>query len=66
MTDQEPLYERMLRQARIDELPDNHPVVVTAQAFAEACATQDDAKKLIGTWARARKAWQQYTGEDFI
>lgn len=66
MTDKEPFYERMLRRARIDELPDDHPIVVTAKAFAEACATQDDAKKLLGTWARARKAWQQYTGESVI
>lgn len=56
----------MLARAAEDRLPEDHPVVVAAKAFAVAAEKQDDAKKLLGSWARARKAWQQYTGEDWI
>lgn len=63
---------KMHSRAEKDNLPSTHELHVKAQAFDEAAQgfygtpQTCDIKKFIGAWARARKAWCEYTGEPLV
>lgn len=58
------LAARMLARADADRLPSNHPLRVRASKLKDALTGEFNPKRVIGCWARARKAWCDYTGED--
>lgn len=66
------LPEKMLMIAKRDALPNDHELVMKAKAFSDACQgylTEPQtcsAKKFLGCWARAKKAYCQYTGEPLL
>lgn len=66
------LFEKMIAKSDSDGLPDDHDLRLKAKAFNDAaqgfCASEQtcDIKTFMGTWARARKAWCDYSGEPLI
>lgn len=66
------LANKMLKLAEIDKLPDSHPIRVRAIELDEAttgfCSDPQtcDVRRFMGCWARARRAWSDYTGEPII
>lgn len=72
MSEHTELSSRMIDRADLDDLPSDHDLrtkaaqldIATAGFFAEAqtCSV----KKFMGCWARARRAWSDYTGEPLI
>lgn len=66
------LGERMIQRADADGLPADHELRVKSAAFSEAAAgfygdpQTVDVKTFIGHWARARRAWCDYTGDPLI
>jgi hypothetical protein len=59
------LFEKMVERANLDKLPDCHPMRVRAKEFEDVLANPD-ARFLLGAWARARRVWCDYTGEELI
>ena len=59
----EQLYDKMLRIADRDNLPEDHLMRVRAIELREV---EIYAKKLLGAWARARRVYCAYTGEPLI
>lgn len=68
------LSRRMMARAATDGLASDHPIRTTALAFDAACALLESseqtdeeltkhAKRMLGCWARARRAWRDYSGE---
>lgn len=41
-------------------------LVEKAEAMEKAAAEFNDVKKVVGTWARARRLWCEVTGEPLI
>jgi len=66
------LAEEMIAKADADGLPNDHVLRTTAFYFNEACLgyfsdpQTCDMRRFIGCWARARRAWCNYTGEDLV
>ncbi len=66
------LSEKMMAKADDDNLPDDHGLRISALAFNEATEgfygnpQTVDIKKFMGSWARARRIWCDYTGESLI
>lgn len=66
------LATRMLAAADENNLPKDHELRTKAQAFDEAALgyygdpQTCDARKFMGCWARARRAWCEYSGESLI
>ena len=59
------LGNRMIEVAERDRLPGDHPLRILAEKFNEAVES-GDSRRLLGSWARARRAWCNYTGEPLI
>ena len=60
-----PLAKQMVERAEMDGIPSDHPLRVYAEEIDEV--THDHGvKRLLGRWARARKAWSDYSGEPLI
>ena len=55
---------RMRARADADGLPADHPLRVRADELDAADA--ENPRQLLGRWARARRAWSDYTGEDLL
>ena len=66
------LAEQMLARAEQDGLAEDHPLRVLGKAFSKACSgfyadpQTVTVKQFMGHWARARRAWCEYTGESLI
>lgn len=66
------LAKAMIARADQDGLPADHPMRVKAEEFdAVAIGYYDvpqthDVKQFMGAWARARRAWSEYSGEPLI
>ena len=66
------LSEKMLARAEADKLPAAHPLRVNAAEFDTATKGFFAEPQIVpvaafmGAWARARKAWCQYTGEPLL
>lgn len=66
------LAEEMIAKADADGLPDDHQLRTKALDFNEAIQgyfsdpQTCDIRKFIGCWARARRAWCDYTGEALV
>lgn len=60
------LYDKMLERADKDGLPKDHELRTKAVAFKEAIESDGLGKKIFGPWARARRAWCEYTGEPLL
>lgn len=60
------LYEKMIARADLDDLPLDHPLRQRAYSLQKAVEEYKDAPQIIGAWARARRAWCEYTGEALI
>jgi len=64
--------KKMRARADADELPDDHPLRVAADAFDAAMPgfhgepQITTVQQFMGAWARARKAWCDYSGEALI
>lgn len=63
-----PLHARMIAKANDDNLPADHPMRVVASELHRAILGTRSTKnipagKILGTWARARRIWCDYTGE---
>lgn len=62
----------MLARADIDGLPDEHDLRIKANEFNDAAKgffgepQICDMKRFLGCWARARRAWCDYTGEALV
>ncbi|MGZ8953105.1 MAG: hypothetical protein ACXW0Q_00305 [Methylovulum sp.] len=69
MTD---LSDKMIAKADVDKLPSDHDLRTSALAFNEATEgfygnpQTVDIKKFMGSWARARRTWCDYTGESLM
>jgi hypothetical protein len=69
MTD---LSEKMIARADADSLPPDHSLRTHAVAFDKAAngfyadPQTVDVKTFVGHWARARRAWCDYSGEELI
>jgi hypothetical protein len=59
------LGNRMIEVAERDRLPVDHPLRLLAKEFNEAVES-GDSRRLLGSWAKARRAWCDYTGEPLI
>lgn len=55
------LTDKMRARADADGLPADHALRVRADELDAADTEQP--KQLLGRWARARRAWHEYTGE---
>lgn len=69
------LDKRMVLRADRDELPSDHVLRVRARELNEAITKLLDgepdpdmakAKRALGCWARARRAWSEHTGEPLL
>jgi len=66
------LSQKMIDRANADNLPDDHTLRNLAKLFDEAATgyfaspQTVTVKSFMGHWARARKAWCEYTGEPLI
>ena len=66
------LAKKMLDMANADELPTEHELRTKAVAFDAAAKgfygdpQTCDVKSMLGCYARARRAWCDYTGEDLV
>lgn len=69
------LDKRMVLRADKDGLPPDHVLRVRARELDEATTKLLDgepdpdmakAKRSLGCWARARRAWSEYTGESLL
>lgn len=62
------LYFRMIERANRDNLPEGHELRVRAEQLIEIFQGPGlpPAPKIIGVWARARRAWCEYTGEPLL
>jgi hypothetical protein len=58
------LYDEMFEIADRDKLPDDHPVRVKAVELKDVVEGREmpTPKHLLGAWARARRAYCDYTG----
>ena len=69
MTD---LSEKMRTRADVDNLEDTHALRMLATEFDDATERfygtpqTCTVKAFMGTWARARRCWCDYTGEDLV
>ena len=71
MNDKTDLSNKMLELADKDNLPDNHELRTSAIAFNESAEKyfidkKYPTKKFLGNYARARRVWCEYTGENLI
>jgi len=63
---------KMRSRADTNNLPAEHPLRLHADKFDKAAAGYYSSeptvtvKSFMGAWARARRAWSDYTGEDLI
>jgi hypothetical protein len=68
----EGLVERMRAKADAEGLPKNHVLRTNAAALEEALKgyvsdpQTTSVPRMVGTWAKARRIWCEYTGEDLI
>lgn len=66
------LAKKMLARADADSLPADHALRLNAAAFEQAAAgffgeTQTvNVMQFMGHWARARRAWCDYSGEPLL
>jgi hypothetical protein len=62
------LYDEMFEIADRDKLPDDHPVRVKAVGLKNVVEGKEmpTAKRLLGAWARAKKAYCDYTGTPLV
>jgi hypothetical protein len=62
------LADKMRSKADADSLPPDHALRSLADEFDKIAEGYPnvDARKLLGAWARARRAWCQYTGEKIM
>ncbi len=66
------LSEKMIARADLDSLPGDHEMRTLALEFDNTCqgyfATPQtvSVSQFLGSWARARRVWCNYTGEDLI
>lgn len=66
------LSDRMLARANKDKLPADHPLRMLAAQFNVAAdgfygdPQTVTIKQFMGYWARARRAWSDYSGEPLI
>lgn len=66
------LAEKMTARANTDHLPEDHDLRIRATAFEHAAEgyfsnpQAVDVRKFMGCWARARRAWCDYTGEPLV
>lgn len=66
------LAQRMIARAHKDGLPKDHEMNVLAVKFEDAASgfygspQTVDVKTFMGHWARARRAWSNYTGESLV
>ena len=66
------LSKKMRERADADALPFMHPLRTRADEFDAATSgyhadpPTKDVKQFMGAWARARRAWCDYTGEELI
>ena len=58
------LSDKMRLRADADDLPVDHPVRGWADKFD--AVDMADTKKFIGTWAKTRRIWCEYSGENLI
>lgn len=57
----------MVRRADKDQLAQDHPVRVAAAKLAAVIADPNTTvPKLVGTWARTRTVWCEYSGEPLV
>jgi hypothetical protein len=70
--EQSELAKSMIERANKDNLPEDHELRIKGIAFTEAChgyfSTPQTVNiaKFMGSWARARKCWCNYTGEPLL
>lgn len=58
---------RMIARADADGLPADHKLRQFAAELREAIESESvDVPKLVGRWARARRAWCEFTGEELV
>lgn len=55
---------KMRARADADGLPADHPLRVRADELDAADVS--NTRQLLGRWARARRAWSDYTGEELL
>jgi hypothetical protein len=62
------LYEEMFEIANRDKLPDDHPVRIKAAELKAVIEGEEmpTPKRLLGAWARARRAYCDYTGTPLV
>lgn len=66
------LSKRIEEKADQDNLPADHPLRLAARDFVEVSAgyfadpQTCSIKKFMGTWARTRRLWCEYSGESLI
>ncbi|MBF4302218.1 hypothetical protein EAY56_26365 [Vibrio anguillarum] len=66
------LADKMMQVAKRDRLPDDHDLVVKEKEFEQATIgyvsepQTCSVRKLLGCWARAKKAYSQYTGTPIL
>ena len=63
--EQTDLSRKMRSIADRDGLPTDHDMYTTAQQFDDAVLS-GIARKILGAWARARKVYCDYTGDNLI
>lgn len=72
MSEHTELSNRMIDRADLDNLPADHDLRLKAAQFDMAAAgfyaeaKTCSVEKFMGCWARARRAWSEYTGEPLI
>jgi hypothetical protein len=62
------LYDEMLEIAKRDNLPSDHPIRIKATELKEMVEGKETPtpKRLLGAWARARRAYCDYTGTPLV
>jgi len=67
-----PLAQEMISRADADNLPLDHPIRLAALAFEEAAMgiitepRTHTTKQCMGSWAKARRLWAEYSGCNLI
>lgn len=60
------LVDKMMARADADGLPPDHEIRLSAQKLDEALTADFNVARVVGSWARARKIWCEYTGEPLV
>jgi len=60
------LSKTVIARADKDNLAGNHCLRDAAEAFDKEVLSADNPRKILGSWAKLRRLWSEYSGEPLL